>query len=384
MSDEKQQKLKEKYNFKSDYIKDFKNFREEIIQKKIIPYQVEFQAPPRGKKICWLECPYCYGLSADNNGERLSKERGLEILKEILDGGVKKIIFAGYATDPLNCSYIGELLDLTISNNAIFGFNTKALKISDTFFNALKNNKICDDSYISLSVDAGTNETYNLIHDVKAQKAKIYDQVLNNAKRLGEIKKQNYFDLSAAYLVNINSANLNDYEKFINDFMGAGCNVLRFSFPQPPKDTKTEKGVVPTPEEINFYISDLIKLKKKYQNDKCLILISNPDNDHDIYNKPRTLPCYARYLFPTVGFDGWLYNCSQSSAPNFRSTALGDLTKNDFWKLFYNYDNKNFDTFLSVCNKKIADSGCRCDRKEHIINQSVINSKVFATSLNEK
>ena len=55
----------------------------------------------------------------------------------------------------------------------------------------LKNNKICDDSYISLSVDAGTNETYNLIHDVKAQKAKIYDQVLNNAKRLGEIKKQN-------------------------------------------------------------------------------------------------------------------------------------------------------------------------------------------------
>ena len=276
------------------------------------------------------------------------------------------------------------MLDLTISNNAIFGFNTKALKISDTFFNALKNNKICDDSYISLSVDAGTNETYNLIHDVKAQKAKIYDQVLNNAKRLGEIKKQNYFDLSAAYLVNINSANLNDYEKFINDFMGAGCNVLRFSFPQPPKDTKTEKGVVPTPEEINFYISDLIKLKKKYQNDKCLILISNPDNDHDIYNKPRTLPCYARYLFPTVGFDGWLYNCSQSSAPNFRSTALGDLTKNDFWKLFYNYDNKNLDTFLSVCNKKIADLGCRCDRKEHIINQSVINSKVFATSLNEK
>ena len=99
---------------------------------------MEFQAPPRGKKICWLECPYCYGLSADNNGERLSKERGLEILKEILDGGVKKIIFAGYATDPLNCSYIGELLDLTISNKAIFGFNTKALKISDTFFNALK------------------------------------------------------------------------------------------------------------------------------------------------------------------------------------------------------------------------------------------------------
>ena len=379
MSNDKQKELEKKYNFKGNYIKDFKNFRDEITQKKIIPYQIEFQAPPRGKKICWLECPYCYGLSADNNGERLSKERGLEILQQILDGGVKKIIFAGYATDPLNCSYIGELLDLTISNKAIFGFNTKALKISDTFLSALKNNKISDGSYISLSVDAGSNETYNLIHDVKAQKAKIYEQVLNNARRLGNIKSENYFDLSAAYLVNINSANFTDYENFINDFMTAGCNVLRFSFPQPPKDTKTKKGVIPTQDEINFYISDLNKLKKKYENDKCLILITNPDGDHDIYNKPRTLPCYARYLFPTVGFDGWLYNCSQSSAPNFRSTALGDLTKDDFWKLFYNYDSDNLDNFLSVCNKKIGESGCRCDRKEHIVNQSVIDSKVFKT-----
>ena len=377
MKTNKQKELEKKYNFKGNYIKDFKIFRNEIIQKKIIPYQIEFQAPPRGKKICWLECPYCYGLSADNNGERLSKERGLEILEQILDGGVKKIIFAGYATDPLNCSYIGELLDLTISNKAVFGFNTKALKISDTFLKALKNNKISEGSYISLSVDAGSNETYNLIHDVKAQKVKIYDQVLNNARRLGDIKSENYFDLSAAYLVNINSANFNDYENFINDFMSAGCNVLRFSFPQPPKDTKTENGVIPTQEEINFYISDLNKLKKKYENDKCLIIITNPDGDHDIYNKPRTVPCYARYLFPTVGFDGWLYNCSQSSAPNFRSTALGDLTKDDFWKLFYNYDSENLDSFLNVCNKKISDSGCRCDRKEHIVNQSVIDSKVF-------
>jgi len=377
MKKNKLQDLQDKYNFKSNYIKNFENFKDEIIKKKILPYQIEFQAPPRGKKICWLECPYCYGASADNNGERLSKERGLEILKQILDGGVKKIIFAGYATDPLNCSYIGELLDLTISNKAIFGFNTKALRISDTFFNALKNNKITDSSYISLSVDAGSNETYNLIHDVKAKKVKIYDQVLNNAKRLGNIKKENYFDLSAAYLVNINSANLHDYENFINDFMGAGCNVLRFSFPQPPKGIETKKGVVPTQEEIDFYISDLNKLKKKYENDKCLILVSNPDADHDIYNKPRTLPCYARYLFPTVGFDGWLYNCSQSSAPNFRSTALGDLTKNNFWDLFYNYDEKNLDGYMSICNKKISESGCRCDRKEHIINQSVIDSKVF-------
>lgn len=377
MKTDRQIILEKKYQFKTDYVKNYDDLKKQILKKKIIPHQVEFQAPPRGKKICWLECPYCYGLSAENNGERLEKKRGLEILKQILNGGVKKIVFAGYATDPLNCDYIGELLDLTITNKAIFGFNTKALKISENFLSALKNNSTTEGSYISLSVDAGSNKTYNLIHDVKAKKVKIYDQVLNNARKLGNIKKENYFDLSAAYLVNIKSANINDYENFINDFMAAGCNVLRFSFPQPPKDIKTEKGVVPSQEEINHYISDLNKLKKKYENDKCLILIANPDSDHDIYNKPRTVPCFARYLFPTIGFDGWLYNCSQSSAPNFRSTALGDLNKDDFWKLFYNYDSENLEEFMNICNKKISESGCRCDRKEHIVNQSVINSNVF-------
>ena len=377
MKTDRQIILEKKYQFKTDYVKNYDDLKKKILKKKIIPHQVEFQAPPRGKKICWLECPYCYGLSAENNGERLEKKRGLEILKQILNGGVKKIVFAGYATDPLNCDYIGELLDLTITNKAIFGFNTKALKISENFLSALKNNSTTEGSYISLSVDAGSNKTYNLIHDVKAKKVKIYDQVLNNARKLGNIKKENYFDLSAAYLVNIKSANINDYENFINDFMAAGCNVLRFSFPQPPKDIKTEKGVVPSQEEINHYISDLNKLKKKYENDKCLILIANPDSDHDIYNKPRTVPCFARYLFPTIGFDGWLYNCSQSSAPNFRSTALGDLNKDDFWKLFYNYDSENLEEFMNICNKKISESGCRCDRKEHIVNQSVINSNVF-------
>jgi sulfatase maturation enzyme AslB (radical SAM superfamily) len=376
MTIDKQKELEKKYTFQTNYIKDTDSFKKELLEKKIIPYQVEFQAPPRGKKICWLECPYCYGLSADNNGERLSKERGLEILKQILNGNVRKIIFAGYATDPLNSDYIDDLLDLTISKKAVFGFNTKALKISDRFINILGDNEIAESSYISLSIDAGSNETYNKIHAVKS-KAKIYDNVLKNTRRLGNVRKKNYFDLSAAYLVNIHSGNEYDYEKFINEFMDAGCNLIRFTFPQQPKDIITENGVVPTESEKNNYKSVLEKLKNKYENSKCSILIVDADTDHDIYDKPRTIPCFARYLFPTVGFDGWLYNCSQSSAPNFRSAALGDLNKKDFWDLYYDYDTKDFKGFINTCAKKITNSGCRCDRKEHVLNQKIIDSKII-------
>jgi MoaA/NifB/PqqE/SkfB family radical SAM enzyme len=372
----KQEELEKKYTFQTDYFSNINNFKKELFEKTIIPYQVEFQAPPRGKKICWLECPYCYGLSADDNGERLSKERGLEILKQILNGNVKKIIFAGYATDPLNCSYIDDLLELTISKKAVFGFNTKALKISDKFFEILKNNKITDSSYISLSIDAGSHETYNKIHNVKG-KARIYENVLKNTQKLGVIRQTNHFDLSAAYLVNIHSGNEYDYEKFINEFMDAGCNLIRFTFPQQPKGIKTDEGVIPSESEKNKYKNTLEKLKIKYENSKCSILIVDADSDHNIYKKPRTIPCYARYIFPTVGFDGWLYNCSQSSSPNFRSAALGNLNIKDFWELYYDYNVSNFKNFMSICSQKINDSGCKCDRKEHVLNQKIIDEKII-------
>ena len=109
-----------------------------------------------------------------------------------------------------------------------------------------------------------------------------------------------------------------------------------------------------------------------------MILIANPDIENNIYNKARTLPCFARYLFPTVGYDGWLYNCSQSSAPNFRKIALGNLNKDSFWKLFYNYENEKIENFVQNCSIALTESGCRCDRKEHLLNQQVKNTKVFS------
>ena len=42
--------LVDKYKFSADYIQDYKLFREKILNKSIIPYQVEFQPPPRSTK----------------------------------------------------------------------------------------------------------------------------------------------------------------------------------------------------------------------------------------------------------------------------------------------------------------------------------------------
>jgi MoaA/NifB/PqqE/SkfB family radical SAM enzyme len=72
----------------------------------------------------------------------------------------------------------------------------------------------------------------------------------------------------------------------------------------------------------------------------------------------------ARWVFPTIGFDGWLYHCSQSAATNFRSMALGNLRERGFWDIFYDYDLHS----MTEAEKMMAKLGCRCDRKAHLVN----------------
>jgi len=371
--------LVSRYKYSARYISDYAEFEARVRDKTVIPYQVEFQPPPRStKKICWLECPYCYGLSATDNGDRLPKERGIEIMRQIAEGGVKKVIFAGYATDPLNCPYLEDLLEIAIDHGMVFGFNTKVLEASDRLLELLARPDIAPTSYMSLSVDAGSNEVYNAIHGVKGN-AKLYDKVLQNARNIVEARRKSgtNLDISAAYLVNVHSGSPDEVRKFIDDFQGAGCNLLRFTFPQPPRDIHTDEGVVPTAEDCDRYREELTPIIEARSSDDCPILLVDADSEHEIFHKPRTVPCFARFVYPTVGFDGWLYHCSQSSSPNFRPMALGDLNERDFWELFYDYDASDLSAHFTECSQKMAETGCRCDRKEHLLNASVLQSGAF-------
>ncbi len=369
----------ERYKFKTNYFETPEKLRDEIISKTVIPHQVEFQPGSSGKKICWLSCPYCYGESAINNTERPSTERLVEILNEIADGGVNKVTFAGWATDPLNSKSIDALLETAIKRKMIFGFNTKPLKVSDKFISLLKDNDINSQSWISLSIDSGSNEVFNKVHGMET-KAPLYDNVLKNVNRIKDANiPSRKFDVSAAYLLNKFNSSKSEIKKFINDFKSAGCNLLRFSFAQPPRGLVNQESIetVPQVEEKNNIMYELKDWINSFNDEYCKVLIIDPDTENNIFYKDRTLPCVARFIYPTVGFDGRLYQCSQSAAPNFKETELGDLKENNFWDLYYNYDVKDFKGFFKKTGELISKTGCRCDRKEHTVNKKIKESNIF-------
>ena len=376
--------LSNRYKFSAGYIPDYEDFRNDILNKKIIPYQVEFQPPPKStKKICWLECSYCYGASADDSAaDRMLRDVAIKTLHEIADGGVKKVIFAGYATDPLYSPYLEHLLEIAIDKKMIFGFNTKALKVSKRLLELLARTDIQPSSYMSLSVDAGSNEVYNTFHSVKS-KAKIYDKVLQNTHAIVQSCREggSLFDISAAYLVNNRNWMESEVSSFIEDFRGAGCDLLRFTFPQPPRETPLADGIIPTVSDVAVALKKLTPIVHSSSTKDCKVMIVDADSEYGIFYKPRTKPCFARWIYPTVGYDGWLYHCSQTGSPNFRPMALGDLNTKGFWELFYDYDVDNFSSYISDCGTKMDETGCRCDRKMHVTNLSVIDSNAFAKEL---
>ena len=368
-----------RYQYGANYVTDYDELRRRVLDKTVIPHQVEIQPASRSNEICWLKCPWCYGLSAKDTGERLSPERAVEVMKQIAAGGVRKVIFAGYATDPLNCRYLEDLLAVAIDNRQVFGFNTKAIKTSDRLLELLSTPSIAAKSYLSISVDAGSSAVYNMSHAVENLKARIYERVRDNVSRVAQARARAGvpFDISATYLINSTNNAPDEVLSFIRDFRGAGCNLLRFTFPQLPRDFVPTEGVIPSHTEVKRYTVKLRELIESQSTDACPVLFVDADSEHDLFRKPRTVPCFARFIYPTVGFDGWLYHCSQSSAPNFRALALGNLAEHDFWELFYNYDAENLDDYFERCSSNMASTGCRCDRKEHVVNLSVRRSGAF-------
>ena len=370
--------LVDKYKFSNRYFSSAEKLKNDIIEKTIIPHQVEFQPGPQSKKICWLSCPYCYGDSAIDNGDRLSGERLVELINEIAELGVKKVIFAGWATDPLNSKHIDVMLKAAVDNNLIFGFNTKPIKVSNFFLESLYDSRVKEDSYMSLSIDAGSNEVFNKVHGMNV-KAPLYDKCLNNTKNICKANlKEKKIDVSAAYLVNRYNCEEQEILKFINDFREAGCNLLRFTFAQPPRGkVETNLDTVPTKEECEKYTLMLKRIEKEQDSEKCKILFIDADKENNFFRKPRTLPCVARFIYPTVGFDGRLYHCSQSAAPNFKDIELGNLQDNSFKELYYNYDVTDFKKYFSDLGKEMNKINCRCDRKEHTVNTKIKESNLF-------
>ena len=367
-------KLVDQITYKTKYFDTVEKLIEKIEKKIVVPYQLEVQ-PGRikGNKICWMPCSYCYGGSSHNDGQRLDPDRYLDIIDQTNNGphgNIKKIIYAGYATDPLNYEYIDDLIEKSVNFGQVIGIHSKLIKISDRLIKILSSDNIAKTSYLTVSVDGGDDKSYNLAHSL-TEKVKVYNRVIDNIKKLNDasVNSKNKLDLSANYLITKVNCSRDEVFKGVDNLINAGVDSIRFSFPQLPRGTNSYEGtIIPNRQEVKKIYDDIKPVIDSFKDRKTNVVLIDYDADKSI-NEARTLPCFSRFIYPAISYDGYLSNCSQSAATHFKDMALGNLQNKDFWEAFYDYDEKDIFSFMQNEFKKMIKNDCRCDRKEHTVNQ---------------
>jgi MoaA/NifB/PqqE/SkfB family radical SAM enzyme len=366
--------LEERIAYRTRYFDDAHALLERILAKTVVPYQIEVQ-PGRikGREICWMPCSYCYGGSSENTGERLKPDRYVDLIKQTANGPhgrVDKIIYAGYATDPLNYEHIDDLIAVSQELNQVIGVHSKLLRASARFVDLMTRPSNRDTNYITVSVDAGTPDSYNRTHSITT-KADLYSKVIENVARLNRSRRERgaTLDISTNYLLTRENSDPAVVESGIRDLIEAGADSVRFSYPQLPRGMEKEDGsIILTRQEIDQVHARLKPVVAQFSGERTKVLLLDYDSDQQISER-RTLPCFARFIYPTIAYDGWLSNCSQSAALHFRDMALGNLQTRDFWDAYYDYDTTDFWSFLDSQHQKMTKNDCRCDRKEHTVNR---------------
>ena len=55
--------LIDRVNYNTKYLDNYEEFAKKILNYKSVPYQIEIQpGREKGKALCWMSCPYCYGV----------------------------------------------------------------------------------------------------------------------------------------------------------------------------------------------------------------------------------------------------------------------------------------------------------------------------------
>lgn len=363
----RQEALVARANFGTDPIASYHKMAQDVIAKRIVPYQLEVH-PGRlaGKKICWMECPYCYGVSATNSEKRLSKQRFVDLIRQTArgpNGKIPRLMYTGHATDPLYCEYIDALIEQTVSNQQVFGIYSKLLNISDDLVALLVSARVMDTSFINVSIDAGYSSSYNQVHGLSSR-ADVLSKVLKNIKRLSSARKiDSRLDICTTYLVTEHNNSEDEVKRAIDNITQAGADTLRFNFAQVPRAyTGEDDRILPARAHESHIFERIKTIVDERGSDTCRVTIMAREEGRE-ESEFQVTPCVARFLTPTIGFDGYLYHCSESAAPDFHASALGNLENVDFWDAYYGYSTNDLASELQAGYAKMKDLACHCNRE---------------------
>lgn len=250
---------------------------------------------------------------------------GIQINKTF---SVENFSFSGITGEPLIAkkALVSAIRRLTNEGKRT-GLFTNGIKISSDICDVLSRL-----SYINISVDAGSNQTYNKLKcSSRSSQLSELDKVFSNIFLLNSFKKLNATDIEINTSCILYPENFREIYSLAKKVKSLGVSNLRLK-----KDIYGEK--VLSEAEIK----------------ECLMLIDRIRNDledstfkiitvHDLNNSQEQIQdfnsCLISKMMSAVGSDGMLYPCNYHPKPNGHSIGnLVSKTLEEVWESRYRAD----------------------------------------------
>jgi radical SAM protein with 4Fe4S-binding SPASM domain len=276
---------------------------------------------------------------------------GYAKLLEDLIGKTNLIEISGIGTDPITYPYFCQLVSLIKERNFNFGIHTKGFKLTKELCKLL-NSGNTEGNYITISLDSGFRELYNVLHG-SPKYSKIFDHIVKQMGILKKEKEQNNSKLriNISYLLFKDNSNVEHIQKFIEIFEPL-TDVLRFSIPQVPNKAKPIGYL--SPDEIDAVLDILKNFEKEN-----IIVLNFGNSEHDTNFKR----CWAQRFNLTIDKAGNVFPCPQVALSDYNHLRYGNLRDKTIWEIWNSKKRKE------ILGMYVDDMKCLvCDRKDENIN----------------
>lgn len=233
----------------------------------------------------------------------MSEEILLQLCKDFVDMDVRAINWTGGGEPTLN-KHLKSAIEYCGKNGIKMGMFTNGTLFDKwDMFETLVNNM----TWVRISVDAGTKDTYNNIR--KAKEKRDWDKMVSNLKKLIEVNEKygNKIDIGVGYVISPDTYHeIVDFANFFKDYNLTYCQykpeiIIR-------EDGGQQREMEFWTEKVNFFLQKVEKiLGDKFQVNgyKFEDLAMDRKNFGRNYKK-----CLGSQLSPCVGADGHVYVCT--------------------------------------------------------------------------
>ena len=308
---------------------------------------------------CNLSCTMC---SRTHSTETKSQLMGPETYENVLDNFPKlsKVFVCG-AGEPLLHPDILEIIKITKSRGASIIMTTNAALLTEKMARDLVKLKL-DTLYVSL--DGATTESYE-----KIRRGAKFDRVIENIKRLDQIKQESNSSLPAVELNFVGmSQNINELPGVVELAHELGLKKIYYL----PVTVIGEQGIK-HPHEVPELTKSVFEKATEKAKFHGISLRLRP-------LEPQTQPCFSPWSNPYISIDGTITPCCPigSNAPGVYASdwyfnshiefdpeeyVLGDIFEEDFSKIWNNKKYRLLRKYLSSYMRE--DSKKKWDKNEY-------------------